>query len=143
MFAGIQYMEALERQDTKARVKVMANEWEKLHEQNPLHNIHLELAYFYYPYTVKYTVKYLFPHADSIGLNEQEADAVIKHIESYKGIEHVEDESGDDDGIGTSDSKLEIHQSFNQLVNLISNHVDPDYPNIHRVQYHTLGTMIV
>lgn len=139
MFAGYQYMEAQPKYDSKARFKTIMNEWKQMREKNSEHTIHIELAHFNYHHTIHYIMKYLFNHTDSIGFNEQELYAIYNQLVFYK---NKDDAENDDQEIGPSSSRLTPDDSLNLISQLIEKYLVNKYPNISRVQYHTLGHMI-
>lgn len=140
MFAGYQYMEAQPKLEAKKRFKVIKDNWAKMKNENQNHTIHVELAHFNYHHTIHYVMKYLFNYTDSIGFNEQELFAVYNQLVFYKN--RYEDSEDDEQEIGPSSSRLTHYDSLNLIYPLIKRFLVEKYPNISRVQYHTLGHMI-
>lgn len=140
MFAGYQYMEASPKYDTKERFRIMSSKWMEMKKEDPEHTIHIELAHFNSIHTIHYVMRFLFPLADSVGFNEQEIFSLYNQFVFYKNKEHQD--SDEETEMGPSASRLTVDDSLNIMYALVSKFLEQTYPNITRLQYHTLGHMI-
>lgn len=140
MFAGYQYMEATPKYEAKERFRKMGTLWKEMKDDDPMHTIHVELAHFNSHHTIHYLMRFLFPYADSIGFNEQEIFTLYNQFVFYKNREHQDED--DELEMGPSDSRLTVYESLSIMQQIISKFMEERYPNISRLQYHTLGHMI-